>query len=246
MNQGSVVFGGGSGIGAATADALARRADTVAVVDLRADAAEESAARIRRAGGSASAWSVDVCDDEKLAAVFDEIVARLGQVHNVVNSVGIQGPLGMRSHEITLDQFDAVYRVNLRAALAISQVAVRHMLSTGYGRIAHVASIAGKEGNPGMVPYSATKAGIIGMVKAQGKEYAKDGIVINALAPAVIHTEFLATQPDSVLKYMFDKIPMGRAGTVEEAAAILEWMTSPACSFTTGFTFDLSGGRATY
>ena len=245
-SQNAVVFGAGSGIGAATAEALARRSDIVACLDLRADSAEETAARIRSAGGSATAWAVDIADDAQLVAVFDEVATRFGQVHSVVNSVGVQGPLGVRSHDVSLDAFDAVYRVNLRAALAISQIAVRHMLPYGYGRIAHVASIAGKEGNPGMISYSATKAGMIGMVKAQGKEYAKDGIIINALAPAVIQTDFLATQPDAVVAYMLEKIPVGRPGTVGEAAAILAWMTSPECSFTTGFTFDLSGGRATY
>ena len=242
----SAVFGAGSGIGAATAETLARRSDVVACLDLSADAAEATAERIRTAGGSAKAWAVDIADDAQLVSVFDQVVAQFGQVHVVVNSVGIQGPLGVRSHEITLDAFDAVYRVNLRAALAISQVSVRHMLPFGYGRIAHVSSIAGKDGNPGMISYSATKAGMIGMVKAQGKEYAKDGITINALAPAVIQTDFLKTQPDSVVAYMLEKIPVGRPGTVHEAAAILAWMTSPECSFTTGFTFDLSGGRATY
>ena len=246
VQHNTVIFGAGSGIGAATAEALALRCDRVACIDLRADAAEATAQRIRTAGGSATAWAADVADEAQLIGVFDEAVTKLGQVHNVVNSVGIQGPLAVRSHEITLEQFDVVYRVNLRAALAISQVAVRHMLQFGYGRIAHVASIAGKEGNPGMISYSATKAGMIGMVKAQGKEYAKDGITINALAPAVIQTDFLATQPDSVVEYMLEKIPIGRPGTVEEAAAMLAWMTSRECSFTTGFTFDLSGGRATY
>lgn len=120
------------------------------------------------------------------------------------------------------------------------------MLEHGYGRIAHVASIAGKEGNPGMVAYSSTKAALIGMVKAQGKEYAEDGITINALAPAVIRTAFLDSQPEETLRYMTDKVPMRRMGTVLEAAHILAWMVSPECSFTTGFTFDLSGGRATY
>ena len=244
--RGSVVFGAGSGIGAATAHSLARRSDIVACVDLRSDAAEAVAHNIRSQGGSAMAWAVDVADDDNLTSVFAEIVEEVGQVHNVVNCVGVQGPLGVRSHEISLDDFDIVYRVNLRAALAISQVAIRHMLVHQYGRIAHVASIAGKEGNPGMVSYSATKAGMIGMVKTQGKEYAKDGIIVNALAPAVIQTEFLTTQPDEVVAYMLEKIPAGRPGTVDEAASILAWMTSPECSFTTGFTFDLSGGRATY
>ena len=120
------------------------------------------------------------------------------------------------------------------------------MLTFGYGRIAHVASIAGKEGNPRMISYSTSKAGMIGMVKALGKEYAEDGITINALAPAVIQTAFLDLQPPEVIGYMTDRIPMKRTGTMVEAAEMLAWMISPACSFTTGFTFDLSGGRATY
>jgi 2-dehydro-3-deoxy-L-rhamnonate dehydrogenase (NAD+) len=173
-------------------------------------------------------------------------VASFGQVHAVVNCVGVQGPLGRRSHEVGLAEFDAVYEVNLRGALAVSQMALPHMIEHQYGRIAHVASIAGKEGNPNMIGYSSTKAGLIGMVKAQGKEYAEDGITINALAPAVIRTAFLDNQPSEVIEYMTERIPMKRPGTVDEVAEILAWIVSPASSFTIGFIFDLSGGRATY
>ncbi|WP_199742372.1 SDR family NAD(P)-dependent oxidoreductase, partial [Streptomyces triticirhizae] len=197
--------------------------------------------------GLASAARADVTEPASLAAAFDAAAGGPGgQLHAVVNCAGVQGPLGRRSHEVTLEEFDATYAVNLRGALAVSQAAVVRMLPFRYGRIVHVASIAGKEGNPGMIGYSATKAGMIGMVKAQGKEYAEDGITVNALAPAVIHTAFLDTQPAEVVAYMTERIPMRRTGTVEEAAALLAWMASPECSFTTGFTFDLSGGRATY
>jgi 3-oxoacyl-[acyl-carrier protein] reductase len=110
----------------------------------------------------------------------------------------------------------------------------------------HVASIAGKEGNPNMIGYSASKAGLIGLVKAQGKEYSRDNITVNAVAPAVIRTPFLDSQPQSVIDYMLAKIPMGRTGTLDEVAEMLAFIVSPAASFTTGFTFDLSGGRATY
>ena len=110
----------------------------------------------------------------------------------------------------------------------------------------HVASIAGKEGNPNMIGYSATKSGLIGMVKALGKEYAEDGITLNVLAPAVIQTAFLDAQPPEIVGYMTEKIPMRRTGTILECAQLLAWMVSSECSFTTGFTFDLSGGRATY
>lgn len=244
--QGVVVVGAGAGIGRATALLLAARGAGVACVDRDLAAAEETACAVNENGGSAIAAFGDVTDPPSLKEAFDTAVRTFRQVHAVVNCAGVQGPLGMRSHEVTLDDLDAVYAVNLRGALAVSQMALPHMLDNRYGRIAHVASVAGKEGNPNMIGYSATKAGLIGMVKAQGKEYAEDGITVNALAPAVIRTEFVASQPPEVVSYMTEKIPMRRTGTVEEAASILAWMVSPECSFTTGFTFDLSGGRATY
>jgi 3-oxoacyl-[acyl-carrier protein] reductase len=120
------------------------------------------------------------------------------------------------------------------------------MLPSGKGRILHVASVAGKEGNAGMLAYSATKAGLIGMVKSAGKDYAETGITINALAPAVIRTDMVAAMPEHQVKYMTDKIPMKRTGELDEAAAMIDFIVSPECSFTTGFTFDLTGGRATY
>jgi 3-oxoacyl-[acyl-carrier protein] reductase len=120
------------------------------------------------------------------------------------------------------------------------------MLKQNYGRILHIASIAGKEGNPGMVAYSASKAAVIGMAKSQGKELAETGVTVNALAPAVISTPLVGAMPPAQVKYMTDKIPMKRCGTLEEAAAMAVFIVSPECSFTTGFVFDLSGGRATY
>lgn len=244
--QAAVVVGAGSGIGEATATLLASRGVRVACVDRDEAAATGTAHTIAAAGGVALHLAADVTDEVSLASAFAEAVAAHGQIHAVVNCAGVQGPLGVRSHEVALADFDKVYAVNLRGALAVTQMAVPHMLEHRYGRIAHVASIAGKEGNPGMVAYSSTKAGLIGMVKAQGKEYAEDGIIVNALAPAVIRTAFIDSQPTEVVDYMTQRIPMRRTGTVLEAARILCWMVSPECSFTTGFTFDLSGGRATY
>jgi NAD(P)-dependent dehydrogenase (short-subunit alcohol dehydrogenase family) len=241
-----VVLGAGSGIGSATATLLARRGATVMCLDRDPDAAGRTASQIASEGGIATALLADVTDRASLDSAFEQAREAVGQIHGVVNSVGVQGELGVRSHEASLEIFDGVYAVNLRGALAVSQVALSHMLEFGYGRIAHVASIAGKEGNPNMIAYSTTKAGLIGMVKAQGKEYAKDGITINAIAPAVIQTPFLDTQPADVISYMTEKIPMGRTGRPSEVAEMVAWMVSPECSFTTGFTFDLSGGRATY
>jgi NAD(P)-dependent dehydrogenase (short-subunit alcohol dehydrogenase family) len=244
--QGAVVIGAGSGIGEACALLLCRRGASVLCVDRDGAAADRTASAAVAEGGQAWGWQADVTDPSSVAAAIAGAEERLGQIHAVVNCAGVTGPLGLRSHEVSLPDFDQVVAINLRGALVVTQCAVPHMLERGYGRIAHVASIAGKEGNPGMVAYSSTKAAIIGMVKAQGKEYAEDGITINALAPAVIRTAFLDSQPEETLRYMTDKIPMRRMGTVLEAAQMLAWMVSPECSFTTGFTFDLSGGRATY
>jgi len=241
-----IVVGAGSGIGAGVAEFLAHRGFFVACLDRDLAGASTTADAIAAAGGEAIAIAADVTDPLSIEAAFSAVNELRGQIHAVINTAGIQGPLGVRSHEVSLDDVDRVYAVNLRGALAVSQAAITRMLPHGYGRIAHVASIAGKEGNPGMIAYSTTKAGLIGTVKAQGKEYARDGITINALAPAVIQTPFLDTQPADVIAYMTDKIPMGRTGTVTEVAEMLAWMVSPACSFTTGFAFDLSGGRATY
>ena len=154
--------------------------------------------------------------------------------------------MGKPSHEVSRDDFDNTIAINLTAGLLIARVFVPFLLEREYGRIVHVASIAGKEGNPNMIAYSASKAGMIGLVKAQGKEYAGTGITVNAAAPAVIHTPFLDSLPKEVVDYMVQKIPMGRVGTTDEVAETIVFAASPACSFTTGFTFDVSGGRATY
>jgi 3-oxoacyl-[acyl-carrier protein] reductase len=130
--------------------------------------------------------------------------------------------------------------------MVLSKAVLPRLLTHNYGRVLHVASIAGKEGNAGMAAYSATKAGLIGLVKSLGKDYAETGITINALAPAVIRTPMVDALPEATVRYMTDRIPMKRCGELDEAAQLIAWIVSPACSFTTGFTFDLSGGRATY
>jgi 2-dehydro-3-deoxy-L-rhamnonate dehydrogenase (NAD+) len=173
-------------------------------------------------------------------------VAALGSLEALVNCAGITGKTNVKGHEVDLADFDAVYRINLRGALVVAQAVLPRMLAQNYGRILQVASIAGKEGNAGMAAYSASKAGLIGLVKSMAKDYAETGVTINALAPAVIQTPLVDALPQATIDYMTAKIPMRRCGTLEEVAAMIAWIVSPACSFTTGFTFDLSGGRATY
>ncbi|GAA3639353.1 SDR family NAD(P)-dependent oxidoreductase [Microbacterium awajiense] len=242
----AVVIGGGAGIGEAAARLLGARGVDVTVADRDGDAAEAVAAAIRDAGGAAASEVCDVTDEVAVRGAFNAAVDRCAVVHAVVNSAGIQGPLGRPSHEVEIDEFERTLAVNLTPGLTIARVAVPHFLEQGYGRILHVSSIAGKEGNPNMIGYSASKAGLIGLVKAQGKEYSRAGITVNALAPAVIRTPFLDSQPQSVIDYMIEKIPMGRTGELSEVAEMIAFIVSPAAAFTTGFVFDLSGGRATY
>ena len=240
------VVGAASGIGRAAAVLMAGRGATVVCLDRDGEGARAAAGEIVAAGGKAASYAIDVTDGASQRTIWDEIIGSNGQLHGVVNCAGITGQTNLKAHEVDPDNFDLVYRINMLGALLVSQAVLPHMLSKNYGRILHIASIAGKEGNAGMTAYSASKAGLIGMVKSMGKDYAETGITINSLAPAVIRTPMVAAMPDAQVKYMTDKIPMKRCGELEEAAEMIAWIVSPACSFTTGFTFDLSGGRATY
>jgi 3-oxoacyl-[acyl-carrier protein] reductase len=181
-----------------------------------------------------------------VAAAMDALVGRRGRLDVVVNCAAIVGPTATLITEVSLDDFEQVLKVNLLGSFVVAKQALVQMRKTNQGRILLFASIAGKEGNAGMCAYSSTKAGVIGLVKSIGKEFATSGITVNAIAPAVIRTPMLeATHPDQV-KYMTDKIPAKRTGTLAEAAALACWIVSDEASFCTGFTFDLSGGRAVY
>ena len=170
----------------------------------------------------------------------------MGGIDILVNSAGITGKTGVKTHEVATDELRSVWEINFMAAFYSSKYVIPWMLQNNYGRILHIASIAGKEGNAGMLAYSSSKAAVIGMTKVQGKEYAQTGITINALAPAVIRTAMVDALPADHVKVLTDKIPMNRCGTLDEAANCAAFIVSPQNSFTTGFTFDLSGGRATY
>jgi NAD(P)-dependent dehydrogenase (short-subunit alcohol dehydrogenase family) len=242
----AIVVGAGSGIGRAAAEFLAGEGVAVGCLDRDGAAAAETARRIEGSGAKSIAVTGDVTDERTIAPAIDRIVRALGSLEALVNCAGITGKTNVKGHEVDLADFDAVYRINLRGALVVAQAVLPRMLAQNYGRILHVASIAGKEGNAGMAAYSASKAGLIGLVKSMAKDYAETGVTINALAPAVIQTPLVDALPQATIDYMTAKIPMRRCGTLEEVAAMIAWIVSPACSFTTGFTFDLSGGRATY
>jgi 3-oxoacyl-[acyl-carrier protein] reductase len=238
----AAVIGAGRGIGRAAAEEMARHGVTVACLDSDAGNAAETARAIVAAGGRATAAAIDVVDPDSIAAALKQTA----RIDALVNCAGITGKTNVPGHQVEMADFDRVCQVNLRGALLVSQAVLPHMIERKYGRLLHVASIAGKEGNAGMTAYSASKAGLIGMVKSLAKDYVAHGITINALAPAVIRTAMVDALPQATVDYMTAKIPMQRCGELGEAAKLIAWIVSPACSFTTGFTFDLTGGRATY
>lgn len=241
-----LVVGASSGIGRATAEFLAGCGATVTLADRDGDGAEAVAAGIRHVGGQASALALDVTDAGQVVDTLALMARTDGPFHAMINAAGITGVTNVPGHLVDLRDFDRVVAINLRGALMLTQAVLPGMLPAGFGRILHIASIAGKEGNAGMAAYSASKAGLIGLVKSMAKDCATSGVTINALAPAVIQTPLVAALPEATVSYMTAKIPMARCGTLDEAARMAAFAISPACGFTTGFTFDLSGGRATY
>lgn len=243
QNQVAVVTGAASGLGLAIAKRLSEAGVKLALLDK--DPAPLAAAAAAFPGGY-DTYEVDITRETAIAGVITEITQRRGRIDILVNSAGITGLTNLKSHETQTDNIRLVFDVNFMGAYYTSKYVLPVMLEQQYGRILHIASIAGKEGNAGMLGYSASKAALIGMTKVQGKEYAATGITVNALAPAVIRTALVDAMPEEQVKYMTEKIPMQRCGTLEEAANAALYIVSPDNSFTTGFTFDLSGGRATY
>ncbi|BDG60210.1 SDR family NAD(P)-dependent oxidoreductase [Caldinitratiruptor microaerophilus] len=241
----AIVTGGARGIGLAIARRLARDGLRVAIADLDLEKAEREAAAIRSEGGEAMAIRADVTDPAGVEAMVRAVVDRWGHLDVLVNNAGIAGRTAP-IQDLDVEDWQRVIDVDLTGVFLCCRAAVRAMLPRGSGRIINIASIAGKEGNPTLVPYSAAKAGVIGLTKALGKELAQSGILVNAVAPAVIETEILQQIAPETVQYMLSKIPMGRAGKPEEVAELVSWLASPACSFSTGAVFDLSGGRATY
>ncbi|MDX9859949.1 MAG: SDR family NAD(P)-dependent oxidoreductase [Rhodospirillales bacterium] len=244
--QTAVVVGAARGIGRAVAERLAARGAAVVGYDRDGAALKDTADVFAKNGLSLTHQTVDITDEAAVAAAIERTRGGHPGIHILVNCAGITGKTGIPAHEVEAANFETVLSINLTGSFFLTKAVVPVMLAQNYGRILHVASISGKDGNAGMLAYSASKAGLIGLVKSAGKDYAESGITINALAPAVILTDMVAAMPAHQVKYMTDKIPMKRTGKLEEAAAMVEWIVSPECSFTTGFCFDLSGGRATY
>lgn len=245
-DQVAVVSGGAGGLGKGIAERIASEGGAVALFDVNRQRLDQALSEFRDMGFEASGYEVDVSSDNMVSRGFEQVVSAYGKVDIMVNSAGIVGPTNTKITDYSTDEFDTIYAVNLRGTFLMTKYAIKMMKKADYGRILLIASIAGKDGNPGMIGYSATKAGVIGLVKGVGKEYADTGITINGLAPAVINTPMNEQTDPEQMAYMTARIPMDRMGTVEEVAAISAWIVSDECSFSTGFIFDISGGRATY
>jgi len=248
QDQTAIVTGGAAGIGKAVARRLAEEGARVTLFDTDVAESEAAVGEFAEEGLRVDFEIVDIADDEAIRAGIEAVTSRSpdSRLDVVVHCAAIVGPTSTPITEVTTEAFDREMAVNLRGSFLVTKHALLAMRPRDYGRILNFASIAGKEGNAGMSPYSATKAGVIGLVKSAGKEFAETGITVNAVAPAVIRTPMVeGVHPDQV-KYMTDKIPMKRCGTLHEIAALSCWIVSPEASFCTGFTFDLSGGRAVY
>lgn len=239
-----IVTGAGSGIGRAVATLLVAKGAIVAACDKNLDSLAELKNKLQNP--NLHIYEIDFLSEDSINNCVKSVESALGGIHAGINCVGILGENGSKAEDVDIENFDLVYKINLRGALIFTKSLLKGMSARGYGRILHLASISGKDGNPLLVSYSATKAGLIGMVKSIGKEYATSGITINAMAPALIETPILEGFSESTLAFLKSKIPMNRFGTTTEVALLAAWIVSPACSFTTGFTFDLSGGRAVY
>ena len=241
--QVAVITGAASGLGFAIAKKLHSLGTGTYLLDRDEDALTGCCQGV---GKGAASICLDVTREEEVQEAIRSVVETAGGIDILVNCAGIVGPTNLPSHEVEVEDLRSVMEVNLIGCFLTARFALPVMVDRGYGRILHIASIAGKEGNAGMLAYSASKAAVIGMTKVQGKEYAETGVTINALAPAVVKTPMVEAMPEEQVNYMTEKIPMKRCGTLEEVAEIVSFIVSPQASFTTGFTFDLSGGRAVY
>lgn len=221
----ALITGAMSGLGAACSTRLEADGVRVVRVDL-ADGAD---------------FVLDVSDSAAVTAV----VAEIGPVDILINSAGIVGP-NKPTWEVTDEEWQKTFNVNTNGVFNLCRAVIPAMKETGWGRIVSMASIAGKEGNPNLAAYSASKAAVIGLTKSLGKELAQTGVLVNAIAPAVIETPMNAANTPEVLDYMVSRIPMGRLGKADEVAALVAWLASDECSFSTGAVYDISGGRATY
>ena len=228
----ALVTGGASGIGAATAARLRAAGAEVAVFD------REPVERHVSVTG-------DISSSADVNAAVQQVERDLGRVDILVNSAGVPGE-SLRTVDVPDEEWQRVFAINANGTFFMCRAVLPGMIGRGYGRIVLVASIAGKEGNPMASAYSASKAAVIALTKAVGKDFAGTGVLVNCIAPAVIETAMLGDMSQEHVDYMVERIPMGRMGAADEVAALICWLASEECSFSTGATYDISGGRATF
>jgi 3-oxoacyl-[acyl-carrier protein] reductase len=237
----AVITGGASGLGLRTAHRIVAEGGRVVLWDINSDMLAEAKAST----GADHVVALDVADHNAVAKAAAESGSVLGKLDIVIASAGITGATGP-VNEFPVDSWKRVIDVNLNGLFYCCRELVPLLISNGYGRIINVASVAGKEGNPNASAYSASKAGVIGLTKSLGKELALTGVIANCITPATFESPILSQLPQAQVDYMRSKIPMGRLGDVDESVALVCWLASEECSFSTGATFDISGGRTTY
>ena len=242
-NQVVIVTGGARGIGFGIARRFVKLGAKVVLFDIEKSSLRKA---VQELGRQASYEKVNVTSEREVNDAVGNVLRRFGSIHVVVQCAGITGKTGIRTEEVDFKNFQTVLAVNLSGIFLMCKAVLPQMRKQGYGRIVNIASIAGKEGNAGMLAYSSSKAAVIGLTKVIGKEYAEEGITCNAIAPAVVRTPMVDAMPATQVKYMTDKIPMKRTGEIDEIASLVAFVASREASFTTAFTFDATGGRATY
>ncbi|MBS9477019.1 SDR family NAD(P)-dependent oxidoreductase [Ancylobacter radicis] len=240
----AIITGGARGIGYATAERMLASGASVALWDIDAARLDEAAAALA-AQGKVTTHVVELTDEASVSAATAAVVAAHGKIDILVNNAGITGGNG-KLWELDTETWRRVVDVNLVGPFLTCKAVVPELLKNGWGRIVNVASIAGKEGNPNASHYSASKAGLIGLTKSLGKELATSNILVNAITPAAAKTEIFNQMKQEHIDFMLSKIPMNRFLAVDEAAALIGWLSSEDCAFTTGAVFDISGGRAVY
>jgi len=244
LDRVAVITGGAKGIGRGIAESLHRNGARVAIWDIDRDGAQTTAAEIDNGGGAVAI----ACDQTDITAVEQatrQTLERFDHIDILVNNAGITGPNATVADYEPSDWANVV-QVDLIGVFHCCHAVVPHMTARGWGRIVNIASVAGKDGNPNASAYSAAKAGVIALTKALAKELVGSGVLVNCVTPAAVKTDIFDQMSEEHIAYMLSKIPMGRFGTVEENAALVTWLCSKACGFSTGAVFDISGGRSTY
>jgi 2-dehydro-3-deoxy-L-rhamnonate dehydrogenase (NAD+) len=241
----AVVTGAAQGIGLAVAERLALAGASVVIADVNEKGGEEAARRLVTRGASVRFYKSDVSDPHSVRQTFETVLGAAGRIDILVNNAGVGGRFAP-IQEQTDDEWRRVMGIDLTGVFLCCRAVIPHMIERGYGRIINISSLAGKEGSPDMVPYSAAKAGVIGLTKALAREVARYNVMVNVVCPAIIETPLLNEMPARKKELLLERTPVGRFGRPEAVAAMVHWLASDDVTYSTGAVFDLSGGRATY